>query len=113
MSWVLALGIVLRASFLLALSLVVLPALRGGSASLRRWVVLLGLGASLAVPLLPWAFPNRPAVHVTSTAVVGRVVAEALSPDVSPVPAYRNEHAGALPTSFSVSPSAALLSIWA
>jgi hypothetical protein len=55
-SW---LEIAVRASLLLALSLAVLPALRGVSASLRRCVLLLGLGAALALPLLAFAFPGR------------------------------------------------------
>lgn len=85
MTLVSALGIVLRVSLLLALALGVLPLLRGASASLRRWVVLLGVLASLAVPLLSFAYPDRPTVHVASTAFVGHVVAEALSPSVTPV----------------------------
>ena len=80
-----ALGLVLRASLLLALSLALLPALRGASASLRRWLILLGLAAALSVPLLGLGFPGRPVVHVRAPALVGHVVAEALSSNVAPV----------------------------
>ena len=56
MTLVSTLGLVLRASLLLALSLALLPALRSASASLRRWLVLLGLSAALAAPLLALSF---------------------------------------------------------
>ena len=79
MTLVSTLGLVLRASLLLALSLALLPALRSASASLRRWLVLLGLSAALAAPLLALSFPGRPVVYVAAPAVVGQVVAEALA----------------------------------
>jgi len=113
MTLVSALGIVLRASLLLAISLAVLPLLRGAAAASRRWLILLGIVAALALPLLAWAFPGRPAVHVTSTAVVGRVVAEALSPSFTSLPAHVSPKASAAAVSFSLSPSAWLLLIWA
>ena len=107
------LGIALRASLLLALSLAALPLLRGASAALRRWLVLLGVAASLALPLLALSFPGRPAVHLTSPAIVGHVVAEALSPNVAPVPARLAPHAPAELRSSSLSASTWLLAIWA
>ena len=113
MTLVSTLGTVLRASLLLATALAALPLLRAASAALRRWVVLLGISAALAVPLLAWAFPGRPAVHVTSTAVVGRVVAEALSPNASPLPLPVSPHSSTAAASFSLSSSAWLLLIWA
>jgi len=113
MTLVSSLGIVLRASLLLALALAALPALRGASARLRRWLVLLGLSASLAVPALSWAFPGRPAVHVTSTAVVGQVIAEALSPALTrrALPVAQQQRAAA--AQLSSSPSRWLFLIWA
>src|SRR3954471_4640168 len=101
------LGIVLRASFLLALSLAVLPLVRGASASLRRWLILLGLSASLALPLLAWAFPGRPVVYVPSPTLVGHVVAEALSPSVASSPRL-----AAQPASTPSAPSRSTLSSW-
>ena len=106
-----ALGIVLRVSALLALALAVLPLLCGASASLRRCVVLLGVAAALAVPLLAVALPGRPVVHVPSTAFVGHVVAEALSPSV--VPAQQRVSQGSNGARLaSLSPSTWLLTIW-
>ena len=107
------LGIVLRASFLLALSLAVLPVLRGASASLRRWLILLGLSASLALPLLAWAFPGRPVVYVTSPTLVSHVVAEALSPNVAPSPRLAAQPAGTRSAPSRSTPSSWLFSIWA
>jgi len=107
------LGIVLRASFLLALSLALLPLLRGASASLRRWLILLGLSASLAVPLLAWAFPGRPVVYVAAPALVGHVVAEALSPNVAPSPRPSAAPASARSAPSRLTPSSWLFSIWA
>ncbi len=107
-----ALGLVLRASFVLALPLAVLPLLRGASASLRRWLVLLGLSAALALPLLALGFPGRPVVHVGSPALVGQVVAEALSPSVASVPLPRARHASAQAAPLRLSPSAWLFLIW-
>lgn len=78
-----AFGLVLRVSFLLGVALAVLPLLRKASASSRRWVVLLGVSASLAVPLVALAIPERSVVQVPSSAFVGRVFAEALSPNVA------------------------------
>jgi len=113
MTLISALGIVLRASFLLALSLAMLPLLRGTSAALRRWLILLGSIAALTVPLLAWAFPGRPVVHVASPALVGRVVAEALSPNMAPVPPQAAQHARAPSASSPLAPSTGLFSIWA
>jgi len=113
MPFVSFLGIVLRASFLLALSLAVLPALRSASASLRRFLVLLGLTAALLVPLLSWALPGRPVVHVTAPAFAGHVVAEALSTHVASHPPLVVESAAAEPASFQLSPSAWLFLAWA
>jgi len=113
MTIVSALGIVLRVSALLALSLAVLPLLRGASASLRRCVVLLGLSGALAVPLLAVALPGRPVVHVPSTAFVGHVVAEALSPNVAPLqPHVSQRSSGAQSAALSTSPSTWLFTIW-
>ena len=81
--------------------------LRGASASLRRWLILLGLSASLALPLLAWAFPGRPVVYVTSPTLVGHVVAEALSPNVAPSPRL-----AAQPASTRSAPSRSTLSSW-
>jgi len=113
MTLVSALGLVLRASFLLALSLAVLPALRRASASLRRWLILLGLSASLAVPLFALSFPGRPVVHVAAPAFAGRVVAEALSTNVAPNPLHVARPASVQSARWRPSPSAWLLSIWA
>lgn len=114
MTIVSVLGIVVRVTALLALALAALPLLRGASASLRRCVVLLGVTAALAVPLLVAALPTRPVVHVPSTAFVGHVVAEALSPNEAPAkhPATRNSNS--VPTSSaSRSPATWLFAIWA
>jgi len=108
-----ALGIVLRVSFLLAFPLALVPLLRGSSASLRRWLILLGISAALAVPLLALAFPGRPVVHVASPALVGHVVAEALSPNVAPVPVQVASQATARAASPRLSLNASLFSIWA
>ena len=112
MTLVLSLGIVLRASFLLALALAVLPMLRQASASVRRWLVLLGLGASLAVPLLALTFPGRPLVHVATPTFAGRVVAEALSTPVVSVSDPTVRTGDAQPMPFRQSPSTWLWSIW-
>ena len=80
----------LRVSALFALTLVVSFALRRSSASLRRCVLLLGLGLSLVLPLAAFPFPGRPAVHVAAPTVAMRVVAEALS-DASSTAAPRFE----------------------
>ncbi|MEO7037731.1 MAG: penicillin-binding transpeptidase domain-containing protein [Polyangiaceae bacterium] len=69
----------LRASCLLTLAFVALFAARRSAAALRRCVLLFGLGAALAVPLLAVPFPGRPVVLVSAGAVTARVVAEALS----------------------------------
>jgi len=107
------LGLVLRAFFVLALSLAVLPALRGASASLRRWVVLLGLAGSLAAPLLALALRGRPVVYVAAPALVGHVVTEALSPNVAPVPLPVAQQASTQAAPLRLSPSIWLLLIWA
>jgi len=108
-----ALGLVLRASLLLALSLAVLPALRSVSASLRRWLVLLGLTGALAVPVLALAFPGRPVVYIAAPELVGHVVAEALSPNVALVPLPSAQHASAQAAPLGLNLSPLLLSIWA
>ena len=107
------LGLVLRASFLLALSLGLLPVLRGASASVRRWPVLLGLTAALAAPLLALSFPGRPVVYVASPAIVGRVVAEALAPNVVLPPRKAAPDATARVAPSPASENVWLLSIWA
>ncbi|HEY3256186.1 MAG TPA: penicillin-binding transpeptidase domain-containing protein [Polyangiaceae bacterium] len=107
-----ALGLVLRASLLLALALALLPALGSASASLRRWLILLGLLATLAIPLLALSFPDRPVVYV-APAFVGHVVAEALSPSVAPLPSLVVQHASAQAAPLRLSPSVWLLLIWA
>ncbi|HKO48850.1 MAG TPA: penicillin-binding transpeptidase domain-containing protein [Polyangiaceae bacterium] len=113
MTVIFALGVVFRGSLLLALSLAVLPALRGTSAALRRWLILLGLTGSLSVPLLAWTFPGRPVVHVASPALVGRVVAEALSPAIAPASLHTAQHASAQPAPRPFGPRSWLFSIWA
>jgi beta-lactamase regulating signal transducer with metallopeptidase domain len=113
MSILSALVVVLRASFLLALSLCVLPALRGTSASLRRFLVLLGLLASLGVPLLALGLQGRPALQVPAPAFVGHVVAEALAPNVTPVSRHGAGKMSAQARSFSLRPSTWLTVIWA
>jgi len=109
MTIVWAFGIVLRVSFLLALTFGVLPLLRRASASVRRWLVLLGVCASLAVPLFAVGFPGRPMVHVQSTAVVGRVVAEALSPNSARYRFQRLQNEARAP----LTPTGFLPMIWA
>ena len=79
MNWVMLVAIGLRASAALGLALVLALLLPKSSATLRRYVFLLGLGAALAVPAVLSAFPERPAVHVPAPTVALRVVAEALS----------------------------------
>lgn len=113
MAHVSTLGIVLRVSFLLAFALGVLPLLRGASASLRRWLVLLGVTASLAVPLFGFGFPGRPVVHVSSPAFVGHVVAEALSPNVVQAPLHGPLRGGVQPVSSSSSASNWWFAVWA
>jgi beta-lactamase regulating signal transducer with metallopeptidase domain len=112
MTIVSAFVVVLRASFLLALSLGVLPLLRGTSASLRRFLVLLGLLASLGVPLLALGLHGRPALHVSAPSFVGHVVAEALSPNVAPAPRHAAREMSAQASSFPVQPSTWLAMIW-
>lgn len=72
----------LRITFLLGAALLAAASLRRASASLRRCVLLLGLGASCSVPALGWSLSGRAAVHV-STPVTARVVAEALTRPLS------------------------------
>jgi beta-lactamase regulating signal transducer with metallopeptidase domain len=108
-----ALGIVLRASFLLAISLAVLPAVRGSSASLRRWLLLLGLGAALACPLLALGFPGRPVMHVRAPSFAGHVVAEALSTDVTAVRSPVAARASSPSAAWRPSPSTCLWFVWA
>ncbi|HET7539367.1 MAG TPA: penicillin-binding transpeptidase domain-containing protein [Polyangiaceae bacterium] len=113
MTLVSMLGIVLRASLLLALSLAALPALRGASAALRRWLVLAGLCASLAVPVLALSLPSRQLVYVPAPAFVGHVVAETLSANVASAPVRANQSPMLHTPSSRLSASAWLLSIWA
>ncbi|HYQ44795.1 MAG TPA: penicillin-binding transpeptidase domain-containing protein [Polyangiaceae bacterium] len=112
MTIVFAFGIVLKVSFVLALTLGALPLLGRGSASVRRWVILLGVCASLAVPLLAVGFPRRPLVHVQSTAFVGHVVAEALLADVAPMRLQRVQHLTATALSSPLQPTGFLPMIW-
>jgi cell division protein FtsI (penicillin-binding protein 3) len=107
-----SLGIVLRASFLLALALAVLPPLRGAAASLRRWVLLLGLTASLSVPLLGSLFPGRPVVHFAAPALAGHILAEALSTSVAPVALRAPERESAQPAVLHVSPGVLAFLVW-
>jgi len=113
MSHVSLVGVVLRVSLLLALALGVLPFLRGSSASLRRWLVSLGVCASLAVPLLALTFPGQSVVQVQTTTFVGHVVAEALSPSLAPNPLPDLPRASVQVAPRSLSASSWLLSIWA
>jgi len=108
-----ALGVLLRSSFLLALSLALLPALRGASASARRWLLLLGLAASLALPLLAVPFPGRPVVQVAAPAFAGHVVAEALSPRGAARAMPVAGLAGATPSLSASDPSVWLFWVWA
>ncbi|MES1179492.1 MAG: penicillin-binding transpeptidase domain-containing protein [Myxococcales bacterium] len=84
----------LRASAVLALTLVVSFALRRASASVRRCVLLLGLAGSLLLPLAAFSFPVQSAVHVPAPTVAIRVVAEALSgrDGVTPMRLDRMKH---------------------
>jgi beta-lactamase regulating signal transducer with metallopeptidase domain len=113
MTLISTLGLVLRASLLLALSLAVLPLLRGASASVRRWLLVLGITASLAAPLLALSFPGRPVVHVAAPAFAGRVVAEALSTNVVPVAPYIVRPARVQAAEWRLTPSTWLLLGWA
>jgi len=113
MSLISALGTVLRASFLLALALAILPVLRGASASLRRFVLLLGLGASLLVPVLSVPFPGRPVVALPAPTFAGHVVAEALSTNVAPKARPRAPQRDAPVTAFTLTTSEWLSLAWA
>jgi len=72
-------AVAVRATLLLTLSHVALFTLRRRSASLRRWVLLLGVAASLALPLVAWVTAGRQVVSVAAPRVVVHVVAEALA----------------------------------
>lgn len=113
MTHVFALGIALRVSFLLGLALGSLRLLRGASASLRRCIALLGVCASLGAPLFTIAFPGRPVVHLASTALVGHVVAEALSPSRASIAPPASLPARPESPPLTLSPSAWLWLIWA
>ena len=76
----------LRASFVLALALLLSLGARRASASLRRCLLLLGVSAALAVPLLALPLPGRAMVHLSAPMVAAHVVAEALSPQAARVP---------------------------
>jgi beta-lactamase regulating signal transducer with metallopeptidase domain len=77
-------AVALRATLLLFVALVAAGLLRQGSASLRRWLLLLGALAALAVPPLSWAVTGREVMHVAAPRVVVHVVAEALSSSTAP-----------------------------
>jgi beta-lactamase regulating signal transducer with metallopeptidase domain len=69
----------LRASFVFAFALVLQLPARRASAALRRWLLLLALGASLALPLLALPVAGRLTVHVSAPMRTAHVWAEALS----------------------------------
>jgi len=112
MTLVSTLGIVLRASLLLALSLALLPALRFSSAALRRFLVLLGLAAALATPVLALSFSGRPVVSVVAPRLAGAVVAEVLSDNVGLRSPPVASQAGVQPATFQPSLSRWLFWVW-
>ena len=108
-----SLGIVLRASFLLALALAGLPILRSASASMRRFLLLLALSASLLVPALSLPFPGRPVVSLSTPAFAGHVVAEALSTNVVANARHVAPRASARTSAFTLTTSQWLFLLWA
>jgi cell division protein FtsI (penicillin-binding protein 3) len=106
-------AVALRASFVLALALSVRAVARRASAALRRGVLLAGLAASLALPLLALPFPGRPVVRVAASAVTAHVVAEALATDVAPRLARPARISATSPTGPRFALGAVLASAWA
>lgn len=72
-----------RVALVLALSLLVVRLVPSGSASLRRWLLLLGVSGALALPLLSWLASGRQVLEVEAPRAVAHVVAEALAPSSS------------------------------
>jgi len=106
-------GVIVRATLLLAFTLSVPLLLRRTSASLRRCLVLFGLLGVLALPIIAFPIPGRPVLHVSSTVLVGHVVAEALSPAVMRAPPQVSSGTSAPTPSSSSSVRDWLLAVWA
>jgi cell division protein FtsI (penicillin-binding protein 3) len=91
MNFVTLAAIALRASIVMALSLGVGLALGRSSASVRRWVLFLGVVASLVLPAVTWVTAGRQVMSVAAPRVFAHIVTEALAPParVSPPPGQR------------------------
>ena len=86
MNFVILAAVVLRASIVMALALGGVLALGRSSATLRRWVLLLGVVAALLLPALTWVTAGRQVLSVAAPRVLAHVVAEVLAPPARVVP---------------------------
>ena len=105
-------GAALRASLLFALALGVVLVLKRSSASLRRWVLLLGVVATLSLPALAWLTAGRQVMSVSAPRVVAHVVAEALSPRATAALPSSRLQPLARAESFQVSWPSVLIAAW-
>src|SRR5262245_29796393 len=78
-------SLALRGSLLLGAAYGAASLLPRASAALRRLVLALGFGASLALPLVALGLPGRPVARVLPAPAAVRVFAEALSLDGAPL----------------------------
>jgi cell division protein FtsI (penicillin-binding protein 3) len=105
-------SLVVQSSLVFALSLGAAAVLPQKAASLRRWLLLLGVASTLALPLLSWAAEGRQIVHVAAPRVVAHVFAEALSTtSASPVSFVSRARVTPLPD-WDVPWASALLAVW-
>ena len=105
-------ALALRASLLFAAAVGAAAVLGRSSASLRRWVLMLGVSATLSLPALTWVTAGRQVLHVSPPRVVAHVVAEALAPRTSAAVAASRVQPLARAERFQPSWQGSLIAIW-